>query len=122
MKVRCSGLNFLVITVGQSQKDQLYIGTAYKHMMMRMEGRVADGVYIGAIPPEIIDSAIENIKKGINKRENPNQHVHINSFWGWHIKKDKERLIVNLEESWLGVQENLILNCSAFFSILMNAN
>ncbi len=74
----------------KSKRPTIY-GTAYKHMMMRMEGRVADGVYIGAIPPEIIDSAIENIKKGINKRENPNQHVHINSFWGWHIKKDKEK-------------------------------
>ena len=64
--------------------------------MMRMEGRVADGVYIGAIPPEIIDSAIENIKKGINRREKPNQHIHINSFWGWHIKKDKK----GKEEEW----------------------
>jgi len=74
----------------KSTRPTIY-GTAYKHMMMRMEGRVADGVYIGAIPPEIIDSAIENIKKGINRREKPNQHIHINSFWGWHIKKDKEK-------------------------------
>ena len=68
----------------------LVYGTAYKHMMMRMEGRVADGVYIGATPPENIFSAIENIKIGIDKRVNNEQRVEINSFWAWHIKKDKE--------------------------------
>jgi alkanesulfonate monooxygenase SsuD/methylene tetrahydromethanopterin reductase-like flavin-dependent oxidoreductase (luciferase family) len=65
-------------------------GTAYRHMMMRMEGRVADGVYIGATPPEIIDSAIENIKIGISRRVKADQNVHINSFWAWHIKRDRE--------------------------------
>jgi hypothetical protein len=65
-------------------------GTAYRHMMMRMEGRVADGVYIGATPPEIIDSAIENIKIGISRRVKADQNVHINSFWAWHIKHDRE--------------------------------
>jgi nucleoid DNA-binding protein len=55
-------------------------GTAYKHMMMRMEGRVADGVYIGATPPEIIFSAIDNIKTGITKRINTEQKVEINSL------------------------------------------
>ena len=65
-------------------------GTAYRHMMMRMEGRVADGVYIGATPPEIIDSAIENIKIGISRRLKADQNVHINSFWAWHIKRDRE--------------------------------
>ena len=34
----------------KSSRPMVY-GTAYKHMMMRMEGRVADGVYIGATPP-----------------------------------------------------------------------
>ena len=65
-------------------------GTAYKHMMMRMEGRIADGVYIGATPPEIISPAIENINIGIDKRTDDNKRVEINSFWAWHIKKDKE--------------------------------
>ena len=65
-------------------------GTAYKHMMMRMEGRIADGVYIGATPPEIISPAIENINIGIDKRTDDIKKVEINSFWAWHIKKDKE--------------------------------
>ncbi len=73
----------------KSKKPKVY-GTAYKHMMMRMEGRIADGVYIGATPPEIISPAIENIKIGIDKRNDNNNKIEINSFWAWHIKKDKE--------------------------------
>lgn len=73
----------------KANKPMVY-GTAYKHMMMRMEGRVADGVYIGCTPPEIIDSAIENINIGISKRINPDQEIHINSFWAWHIKNNKK--------------------------------
>ena len=76
-------------TWAKSSRPIVY-GTAYRHMMMRMEGRVADGVYIGATPPEIIDSAIENIKIGISRRVKADQNVHINSFWAWHIKHDRE--------------------------------
>ena len=54
-----------------SSRPKVY-GTAYKHMMMRMEGRIADGVYIGATPPEIISPAIENINIGIDKRTDDN--------------------------------------------------
>ena len=72
-----------------SSRPKVY-GTAYKHMMMRMGGRIADGVYIGATPPEIISPAIENINIGIDKRTDDNKRVEINSFWAWHIKKDKE--------------------------------
>ena len=72
-----------------SSRPKVY-GTAYKHMMMRMEGRIADGVYIGATPPEIISPAIENINIGIDKRTDDNTRVEINSFWAWHIKKDRE--------------------------------
>ena len=72
-----------------SKRPKIY-GTAYKHMMMRMEARIADGVYIGATPPEIISPAIENIKKGIDRRTDTIKEVEINSFWAWHIKKNKE--------------------------------
>ena len=65
-------------------------GTAYRHMMMRMEGRVADGVYIGATPPEVLKEAIENIYTGKEKRAGKNDEVLINSFWAWHIKSDRE--------------------------------
>ena len=39
-------------------------GGAYRHMMMRMEARVADGVFIGCTPTEIIEPAIAAIRIG----------------------------------------------------------
>ena len=72
------------------QKKPIVYGTAYRHMMMRMEGRVADGVYIGATPPEVLEEAIDNIQIGKEKRLDGNEDVLINSFWAWHIKSDKE--------------------------------
>ena len=72
------------------QKKPIVYGTAYRHMMMRMEGRVADGVYIGATPPEVLEEAIDNIKIGKEKRLDGNENILINSFWAWHIKSDKE--------------------------------
>jgi 5,10-methylenetetrahydromethanopterin reductase len=67
----------------------LVYGTAYRHMMMRMEGRVADGVFIGCTPPEIADAAMANIRLGIERRDNPNDKIRVNTFWGWHVKKDR---------------------------------
>ena len=72
------------------QKKPIVYGTAYRHMMMRMEGRVADGVYIGATPPEVLEEAINNIQIGKEKRLDGNENILINSFWAWHIKSDKE--------------------------------
>ncbi|HJL80192.1 MAG: LLM class flavin-dependent oxidoreductase [Gammaproteobacteria bacterium] len=72
------------------QTKPIVYGTAYRHMMMRMEGRVADGVYIGATPPEVLDEAIENIHIGKGKRLDDNDQILINSFWAWHIKNNKE--------------------------------
>ncbi|MAJ29760.1 MAG: hypothetical protein CMQ73_00720, partial [Gammaproteobacteria bacterium] len=72
------------------ESKPIIYGTAYRHMMMRMEGRVADGVYIGATPPEVLEEAIENIQIGKEKRIDSNEDILINSFWAWHIKSDKE--------------------------------
>ena len=72
------------------QEKPILYGTAYRHMMMRMEGRVADGVYIGATPPEVLEEAIDNIQIGKEKRLDGNENILINSFWAWHIKSDKE--------------------------------
>lgn len=64
-------------------------GTAYRHQMMRMEARVADGVFIGCTPLEIIAPAIDNIRIGAAKREPGRAPLRISSFWAWHVKKDR---------------------------------
>jgi 5,10-methylenetetrahydromethanopterin reductase len=65
-------------------------GTAYRFMMMRMEGRIADGVFVGCTPPEIVEPAMENVRTGVERRETPAEDFRINTFWGWHIKADRE--------------------------------
>ncbi len=65
-------------------------GTAYRPMMMRMEGRIADGVFVGCTPPEIVEPAMENVRTGIQRRDTPAEDFRVNTFWGWHIKADRD--------------------------------
>ena len=65
-------------------------GTAYRPMMMRMEGRVADGCYIGCTPPEVAEAAMEHVRTGIERRDEAPEDFRVNTFWGWHIKEDAE--------------------------------
>ncbi|MCL4721452.1 MAG: LLM class flavin-dependent oxidoreductase [Gammaproteobacteria bacterium] len=64
-------------------------GTAYRHMMMRMEARVADGVFIGCTPTEIIEPAMEQVRIGAAKRAPGKPPLRVNSFWAWHVKADR---------------------------------
>ena len=68
----------------------LVYGTAYRAMMMRMEGRIADGCFVGCTPPEIVEPAMEQVRTGIGRREQPPEDFRVNTFWGWHIKADRE--------------------------------
>lgn len=73
-----------------SAEPPMVYGTAYREMMMRMEARVADGVFVGCTPPEIIEPAMEHVRTGIERREAGDPPVRVNTFWGWHIKADRE--------------------------------
>ncbi len=65
-------------------------GNAYRAQMMKMEARVADGVYIGCVPPEFIGPAMEAVREGAAKREPGRRALRVNAFWAWHIKKDRK--------------------------------
>lgn len=67
---------------------QVY-GTAYRGQMIRMQSRVADGVFIGCTPPEVMAAAIEEVKEGAAKREAGMPALRTNTFWAWHLKKDR---------------------------------
>ncbi len=73
-----------------SASPPLVYGTAYRPMMMRMEGRIADGCFVGCTPPEIVEPAMEAVNTGINRRDEPPKDFRVNTFWGWHIKEDRE--------------------------------
>lgn len=67
----------------------LVYGTAYRGQMMRMQARVGDGVFIGCTPPEVMAAAIEEVKVGAAKREPGMGLLHTNTFWAWHLKRDR---------------------------------
>ena len=73
----------------KSSPPKIYM-TAYRFMMMRMGGRVADGVFVGCTPPEIMAPAMENVRTGISRRDKPPEDFRANTFWAWHIKEDRD--------------------------------
>lgn len=64
-------------------------GTAYRFQMMRMEARVADGVFVGCTPPEIVEPAMAEVRLGIARRNPDRGPIRVNTFWAWHIKVDR---------------------------------
>ncbi|MFW2404942.1 MAG: LLM class flavin-dependent oxidoreductase [Gammaproteobacteria bacterium] len=73
-----------------SCEPPLVYGAAYRYMMMRMQGRVADGCFIGCTPPEVVGPAVENIQVGLSRRDTPCENFRIGTYWAWHIKEDRE--------------------------------
>ncbi|MEC9374997.1 MAG: LLM class flavin-dependent oxidoreductase [Pseudomonadota bacterium] len=63
---------------------------ATEPQMLRMAGRVADGIQMSDIALPMVDSAMEDIKTGLAKRDTPAKDFRISNFWAWHIKEDKE--------------------------------
>ncbi len=67
----------------------LVYGTAYRGQMMRMEARVCDGVFIGCTPPEVMAKAMLDVQEGAAKREPDTGPLHTNTFWAWHLKRNR---------------------------------
>ncbi len=58
--------------------------------MLRMGGRVADGLQIGDVTPARIDEVMVDIQAGLARRTYPAEDFRIGNFWAWHIKKDRK--------------------------------
>jgi len=93
----------------------LVYGTAYRGQMMRMEARVADGVFIGCTPPEVMAAAMSEVMTGAEKREADMPPLRTNTFWAWHLKRDRA---AGYRESrrelpWRAIklQKELIMQC-----------
>jgi alkanesulfonate monooxygenase SsuD/methylene tetrahydromethanopterin reductase-like flavin-dependent oxidoreductase (luciferase family) len=88
--------------------------TAYRFMMMRMGGRVADGVFVGCTPPEIVAPAMEHVNTGVSRRDQLAQNFRVNTFWAWHIKANKEEAYreSRRELAWRGrkLDPDLLIN------------
>ena len=64
-------------------------GTAYRSQMLRMGARVADGVFIGCTPPEVMNTAMIEVAEGASKRAAGMDTLRTNTFWAWHLKRDR---------------------------------
>lgn len=57
--------------------------------MLRMGGRIADGLQVGDVTPERLPEVMEDIRAGLAKRTYSAEDFRIGNFWAWHIKKDR---------------------------------
>jgi len=73
----------------QAPNPPLVYGTAYRGQMIRMEARVADGVFIGCTPPEVMPAAMKEVAEGAAKREAGMPALRTNTFWAWHLKRER---------------------------------
>jgi alkanesulfonate monooxygenase SsuD/methylene tetrahydromethanopterin reductase-like flavin-dependent oxidoreductase (luciferase family) len=73
-----------------TQPPPAVYGTAYRGQMMRMEARVADGVFIGCTPPEVMAAAMGDVREGAAKRAPGSSALRTNTFWAWHLKENRE--------------------------------
>jgi hypothetical protein len=68
----------------------LIYGCCSGPMMVRMGARMADGIQVSDFIPDMLPGAMENVRTGLAKREQPADDFRIGNFWAWHIKKDKD--------------------------------
>lgn len=57
--------------------------------MLRMGGRIADGIQVGDVTAERLPEVMRDIRAGLAKRKWPAEDFRIGNFWAWHIKKDR---------------------------------
>jgi len=68
--------------------------------MLRMGGRVADGVQVGDVTAGRLPEVMATIKAGLVKRQYPADDFRIGNFWAWHIKQDRA---ASLHEARVGL-------------------
>lgn len=58
--------------------------------MLRMGGRIADGLQVGDVTADRVPEVMPDIQAGLAKRDYPADDFRIGNFWAWHIKKDRD--------------------------------
>jgi alkanesulfonate monooxygenase SsuD/methylene tetrahydromethanopterin reductase-like flavin-dependent oxidoreductase (luciferase family) len=58
--------------------------------MLRMGGRIADGLQVGDVVADRVPEIMGDIEAGLARREYPADDFRIGNFWAWHIKADRE--------------------------------
>jgi alkanesulfonate monooxygenase SsuD/methylene tetrahydromethanopterin reductase-like flavin-dependent oxidoreductase (luciferase family) len=77
--------------MGWAKSDgPLIYGCCSGPMMIRMGARAADGIQVSDFTPEMMPGAMENVRTGLAKRDQPADDFRVGNFWAWHIKEDRD--------------------------------
>jgi alkanesulfonate monooxygenase SsuD/methylene tetrahydromethanopterin reductase-like flavin-dependent oxidoreductase (luciferase family) len=67
----------------------LIYGCCSGPMMIRMGARIADGIQVSDFTVDMMPEALENMRQGLSRREQPAEDFRFGNFWAWHIKPDE---------------------------------
>jgi alkanesulfonate monooxygenase SsuD/methylene tetrahydromethanopterin reductase-like flavin-dependent oxidoreductase (luciferase family) len=67
----------------------VYVG-ASKPQMLRMAGRVADGVMMSDVTLPPIAESMEHVRNGLAQRTDPPSDFPVSNLYAWHVRQDKE--------------------------------
>lgn len=68
---------------------QIYVG-ASKPQMLRMAGRVADGVMMSDVTPPRIAESMAELRTGLAARDNAAKNFPVSNLYAWHVNDDRE--------------------------------
>jgi len=88
-KIFCVNRPFNTTFISDVPRPQI-ITCSMGPQMLRMGGRVADGLQVGDVTADRVPVIMPDIEAGLAKREYPAEDFRIGNFWAWHIKKDRE--------------------------------
>ncbi len=88
----------------RSRPPLIYIA-ASEPQMLKMAGRVADGVMLSDVTLARMDGQLEPIWDGMTTVSKPRADFYINNFMAWHIRKNKDdaRREAKQELVWRGL-------------------
>ena len=67
----------------------LVYAAASKPQMLRMAGRVADGVMLSDVTLPRIEESIDALGTGLHERSRATENFPISNLYAWHVKPDK---------------------------------
>jgi alkanesulfonate monooxygenase SsuD/methylene tetrahydromethanopterin reductase-like flavin-dependent oxidoreductase (luciferase family) len=67
----------------------IYVG-ASRPQMLRMAGRVADGVMMSDVTLPRIAESMQELRKGLARRERPATDFAISNLYAWHVNDDRQ--------------------------------
>ncbi len=82
----------------------VYVG-ATGPSMLKMAGRVADGVMMSDVPLPRMPEVLGNARRGLEDAERNEKDFRFNNFYAWHIKPDEKESIAEARRElvWRGI-------------------